>query len=69
MKNLGKLDRGIRVFIALLFIGLYFTNTIVGTVGLILLIVGIILLLTSLVSTCPLYLLLKIKSIKDQKKH
>ncbi|UTW67539.1 DUF2892 domain-containing protein [bacterium SCSIO 12643] len=61
-KNMGNIDRGIRIVIALLLGTLYFTNTITGTLGLVLLIVSVVFVLTSLISFCPLYTLLGIKT-------
>lgn len=55
-KNMGSADRIIRVILAAIFAGLYFTGTVTGTVGIILLVLGVVFLLTSLVGTCPLYL-------------
>lgn len=55
-RNMGVLDRGIRVGLALL-IGLLFgLGELRGTVGTVFGIVAIVLLLTSAVGTCPLYL-------------
>lgn len=56
MKNMGKIDRIIRVVVALVVGLLYYMGVISGMVAIILLIIGGIFLLTSLVSTCPLYL-------------
>ena len=55
-KNMGTIDRVIRIVIALTVGVLYFTGQISGTVALILGILAVIFILTSLVSTCPLYL-------------
>jgi hypothetical protein len=54
-KNMGSADRIIRVLIAAAVAILYFSGTITGTLGLVLLIAGGVLLLTSVVSFCPLY--------------
>lgn len=54
-KNMGSVDKIIRIVIALIIGGLYFTGTIVGTVGIVLLALGGVFVLTSLVSYCPLY--------------
>lgn len=54
-KNMGSADRLIRVIIAAAIAVLYFTNIISGTLGLVLLVLGVIFLLTSVVSFCPLY--------------
>lgn len=54
-KNMGSADRVIRILIAAIIAVLYFTGTITGTIGTILLVLGGIFLLTSLVSFCPIY--------------
>jgi hypothetical protein len=54
-KNMGTADRAIRVIIAAIIAILYFTNTISGTLGIVLLILAGVFVLTSLVSFCPLY--------------
>ena len=54
-KNMGTVDRVIRVILAAILVILYLTNTITGTLGLVLVILGVVFLLTSLISFCPLY--------------
>lgn len=63
-KNMGGTDRMLRIILAVVFAILYFTGTVTGTVGIILLVLGGILLLTSLVSFCPLYVLLGIRTCR-----
>ncbi|MEM6344033.1 MAG: DUF2892 domain-containing protein [Bacteroidota bacterium] len=63
-KNMGNVDRIVRVLIALAVIVLFATNVISGTVALILGVVAGIFVLTSLVGTCPLYRLFGISSCK-----
>lgn len=53
---MGNTDRIIRILIAGLFATLYFTKTINGTAGLVLLVLSGVFVLTSLISFCPLYL-------------
>ncbi|MDJ0756879.1 MAG: DUF2892 domain-containing protein [Ardenticatenaceae bacterium] len=55
-KNMGGLDRGIRVAFAILVGVLYFGGFISGIVALILGILAIIFIATSLIGTCPLYM-------------
>jgi len=55
-KNMGSADRIIRIIIAAMFVVLYFTGVVGGTVGLVLIALSAIFVLTSLVSFCPLYL-------------
>lgn len=54
-KNMGNADRVIRVLIAAIIAWLYFSGTITGTLGIVLLALAIIFVLTSLVGFCPLY--------------
>jgi len=54
-KNMGLTDKIIRILIAVGIGILYFTGTITGTLGTVLLVVAIIFLLTSFISFCPLY--------------
>ena len=55
-ENMGKVDKIIRVIIALVFSALYFTGTVTGILGYILLALGAIFILTGIISFCPLYL-------------
>ncbi len=52
---MGSADRIIRIILAIVFAALYFTGTVEGTVGIVLLVLGAVFLLTSLISFCPLY--------------
>ena len=55
-KNMGTIDRIIRVSIAVIIAILYFTNVITGTWAIVLGIVAVVFLVTSLIGFCPLYL-------------
>lgn len=61
-QNMGNADRGIRIVLAILFAFLYFTGTVPGVFGLVLVILGAVFLVTSLVSVCPLYSLVGINT-------
>lgn len=61
-RNMGGLDKGIRVAIAILLTILYLTDTVTSTWGIVFLVIAVVFLLTSLVSFCPLYTLLGIKT-------
>ena len=63
-KNLGNVERVLRLVFAVVVAILFFTKVISGTSGIILLIVGGILALTALVSFCPIYWTLGWKTIK-----
>ncbi len=54
-KNMGTADKSIRVLIAVIIGVLYFTGTISGTLGIVLLVLAGVFVLTSLISFCPLY--------------
>jgi hypothetical protein len=63
-KNMGGADRIIRVILAIVFAALYFTGTVAGTWGLVLVVLGGVFLATSVVSFCPLYLPFGISTCK-----
>ena len=54
-KNMGSADRIIRFVIAVIIGVLYYTGTISGTLGIILLVLAGGFVLTSFISFCPLY--------------
>ena len=56
-KNMGTVDKVIRIVVAAIILVLYFTHVITGTLAVILLILGGILVVTSLTGACPLYML------------
>ena len=64
MKNMGKIDRIVRVVVAIIIVLLYYMGIVSGPVATILLIVAGIFILTSLFSTCPLYLPFGIRTRK-----
>ena len=55
-KNMGSVDKVVRILAAFTIIGLYFANIISGNVAVILLIIAFIFIITSFMSFCPLYL-------------
>jgi len=56
-KNMGNIDRVLRILIAAVFAYLYFGGIVTGTLGIVLVALGGVFVLTSLVSFCPLYTL------------
>lgn len=54
-KNMGSADKIIRIVLAIVFSVLYFTGTVSGILGYVLLGLGAIFVLTSFISFCPLY--------------
>lgn len=65
-KNMGTIDKVARISIAIVVAILFFTKTITGTLGIVLLIFAGIFVLTSLVSFCPLYVPLGIRTCKKK---
>lgn len=55
-KNIGSIDRIVRVVLALVFGVLYFTGIVPGTLGLVLVILAVVFLATSFVTVCPIYM-------------
>ena len=66
-KNMGNADRFIRIFVAVIFAILYLTNTITGTLGIVLLTLAIIFMLTSFISFCPLYTVIGVNTCGRKK--
>jgi hypothetical protein len=64
--NMGTADKIIRVLIAVIIGVLIYTNVISGTLAIVLGVLGIVFLLTSLVSFCPLYTPFGIKTCKTK---
>ena len=67
-KNVGSADKVIRILLAIVFTALYFTNTVTGTLGIVLLVLGAIFLLTSLMGFCPIYRIVGISTCKVKQK-
>lgn len=65
---MGNVDRIVRVLIAVVVGVLYFTGTIQGTLGIVLLVLAGVFVLTSLIGFCPLYAPFGIKTcpMKDK---
>jgi hypothetical protein len=59
-KIMGNINKIIRILIAAVFTVLYFTRTLTGTIGLVVLVLGGVLLFTSIISFCLLYTLVGI---------
>jgi len=65
-KNMGSIDRILRIFIAIIVGILFLTNVISGTAAIILLALSGIFILTSFISFCPLYVPLGINTCKKK---
>jgi hypothetical protein len=65
-KNVGTVDKVIRILIAVTVIVLYFTHVISGVLAIILLIAAAVFVVTSLVSVCPIWLALGLSTRKKE---
>lgn len=63
---MGKTDRIIRLFLAILMTGLFLGKVVTGTLGMILVIFSAVFLLTSFVKFCPLYFPFGINTISKK---
>ena len=65
-KNVGTIDKVIRILVAVVVVVLYFTNVISGTLGIILLALAAVFVATSLLSFCPIWLALGLSTRKKE---
>jgi hypothetical protein len=65
-RNMGTVDKVIRILVAVVVIVLYFTHVISGTLAIILLALSAIFVVTSLLSFCPLYLPFSLSTRKKE---
>ena len=63
-KNMGALDKSLRVLIAIVVALLYYLDVIEGTLAYVLMAFAIIFLITSFISFCPLYTILGINTCR-----
>ena len=64
-RNMSNVDRLIRAIVAALIAYLYLGGFVTGILGIILVVLGAILLITSVIGFCPLYALFKISTFKS----
>jgi hypothetical protein len=65
-KNVGTIDKAIRLVVAVLVVVLYFTHVITGMLAVVLLALAAIFVVTSLISLCPIWLALGISTRKKE---
>ena len=63
-KNMSSVDRVVRALFAVVVAVLLLTGVLQGALGVVLGIVAVVLFVTALVGTCPLYLLLGLSTLK-----
>lgn len=67
-KNLGTIDKVIRILVAVTIVVLFFTHAITGTLGIILLVLAAVFVVTVFISFCPIYWPFGISTIPGNKK-
>jgi uncharacterized membrane protein len=65
-KNMGTIDKTIRILVAVVVVILYFTHVISGVLAIVLLALSAIFVVTSLISFCPIYLPLGLSTRKKE---
>ena len=66
-KNMGTIDRIIRILLAIVIVVLFIMGSITGVAAIILGILAFVLILTSMIGFCPLYVPFKISTICKSK--
>lgn len=65
-KNMGSIDRSIRILVALAIAGLYLAGSISGVTAIVLGIVAVVFVVTSFVGVCPGYMPFGISTCKER---
>jgi hypothetical protein len=65
-KNVGTIDKAIRILVAVVVVVLYFTHIISGVLAIVLLALSAIFVVTSLLSFCPIWLALGLSTRKKE---
>lgn len=65
-KNMGTIDKAVRLIVAAVILLLYFTSVISGTLALVLLALAAIFAVTSLIGVCPLYMPFGINTLRKK---
>jgi hypothetical protein len=63
-KNMGRLDRVLRLLLALVLGYLYYNGTIGGALGIVLVVASVIFFLTAIFGVCPLYKIIGVKTCR-----
>jgi hypothetical protein len=67
-KNMGNVDKIVRLAIAALVIILFSTNVLSGTIGIVLVALSAVFVMTSLIGFCPLYKIVGLSTCSVEKK-
>lgn len=63
-KNMGTVDRVLRIAVAVLVLALYLTHVISGTTAIVLGVIAVVFALTSFIGVCPAYLPFGLSTLK-----
>jgi uncharacterized membrane protein len=66
IKNMGSIDKAIRLALAAVFVGLYFAGVVSGALGIVLIAFAGVFALTSFIGTCPLYMPFNLSTNKEK---
>ena len=66
-KNMGTVDRIVRIVAAIVLAALFLNGTLSGVLGIVALVVAVVFLATSLLGSCPLYVPLGMSTCKGGK--
>ena len=58
-QNVGNTDRIVRFVLAAIFVALYFTGVVNGTLGMVLLVLAVVFAVTAAINFCPIWFLFK----------
>lgn len=64
---MGNLDRVLRMAVAVIIAALYFSGTLQGVTGIVLLILAAVFAVTGMLSFCPLYLPFRFSTVRNKR--
>jgi len=67
-KNVNSVDKVVRILLAVVLGVLIFTNQVVGILAIILGVLAVVLVLTSVLSFCPIYAMFNLSTLKKSDK-
>ncbi|NLU37770.1 MAG: DUF2892 domain-containing protein [Bacteroidales bacterium] len=65
-RNMGSIDRTVRLVLSVVLLVLYLTETVTGTLGFIAILIALLLAATSFIGFCPLYLPFKFNTFRKR---
>jgi len=65
-KNVGKIDRVIRIILGIILLYLFIVNMVAAPWSYLVALIGLILIVTGIISTCPLYSMLGMNTLSKK---